>query len=663
MGNNIIKRIREEILLALDAERRTVKKKLGALGEMLDVVLLRGKKLVSEPGVYVYSFYCDLELHLDEGLEILIETPGFSSSGEILEHDTDSGDIFLVLRDDVGRHPNEAVMRFDSTFLLDLLKKKIETITNLALGQTDVLTSFDVAGENISLALRLLQGDAEAGRPVLIERSGLSEAQKKSIEFALGQTVAYLWGPPGTGKTRTVAHLVHELAKRSEHVMLCAHTNTATDNALLQTLDVADWSEGSIVRVGYCSEKVQRRGVDLDFLVDRKIHRTYPDITYRINLLGQKLKSLQVDFPGSGSMGDIPIGRRLRIILEIMKGVEDKDTTDLRRELSWLKQIIESLEIELLSNARVVATTLTRLYTSRLVGKIMCDTMVIDEAGIASLTVSMVAGCKAKKRVVAVGDFMQLPAIVQSDDSHARNWLGKSVFESANCHHPEKEHALRTMLYEQWRMHPGISKIVSSIFYANKLKNAPLVVKTAIKKHAVLILDTSHTNARSQLMRTGSKINKIHCEIVSKIISMAVDEEIAVIAPYRAQVRNLREVIRVGSSEAIKQGSLEVFTVHRFQGRDKQTVILDLVEAPGTKCGFLDEIKNPAAEKLINVAMSRAKQKLILIANLDYLSFSLGRDALINRVMAQARMSGATEVDAGSDEGLRDCRAFMRGEL
>ena len=82
----------------------------------------------------------------------------------------------------------------------------------------------------------------------------------------------------------------------------------------------------------------------------------------------------------------------------------------------------------------------------------------------------MVAAGMARRRAVAVGDFMQLPAVVLSEHPLAEKWLGNHVFASARCDDAASEHPLRALLHEQWRMHPRISRLVSELFYAGRLR-------------------------------------------------------------------------------------------------------------------------------------------------------------------------------------------------
>jgi superfamily I DNA and/or RNA helicase len=256
---------------------------------------------------------------------------------------------------------------------------------------------------------------------------------------------------------------------------------------------------------------------------------------------------------------------------------------------------------------------------------------------------------------------MQLPTIVRSDHPQVRDWLGRHVFASAGADVPERDHPQRVMLIEQYRMHPDISGLVSHHFYADKLCDSKSVLDRNDPGPAILLLDTADGACRSESTRTSSKQNPTHARIVSELVLSSPSKDIAIITPYRAQVRAVREELRARAPEALGSGEVEVFTVHRFQGRDKDLVIFDTVEAPGTPCRFLDELRNPAARNLINVALSRARRRLIIVGHLRHVVAGLGSDSILGRIFRHVRLRGGVELEWACEADRAEVSRFLKG--
>jgi hypothetical protein len=644
-----LSRIVGEMLEAIHAERQAVRRALGALGDQPAVGVWDGERQGTDPGAYVYRFRCELDFRLADGTRVRIEAPGLAAVGEVFAHDVDLDRLEVVLREDLGALVPSARLLFDSTYLLDTLAHRLESVV-LGAGAFDA-----------ERALRFLNGE---GRPLpappALAGAGLSESQRQATGLVLSRDVAYLWGPPGTGKTRTVAGLVHELVAAGERVLLSAHTNVATDTALVRLLQTRDLPVGAAVRIGACGEALRPHRVGLDDLVDRALLRDHPEVLPALERLCRQAARLADPPPSLLLDGAAPLSRRARVAREILD--EHAQDPSLTQTAAALQSAVEQTARDVLDQARVVAATLSGLYTSRLLGDFHADTVIIDEASIASLPLSFLAAGMARRRVLAVGDFQQLPVIVHSDEPRARLWLGRHVFTTAGCDRPDADHPLRAMLTEQWQMHPQISAVVSRTFYAGRLEDAALVTRRAHPGPALLLLDTSRLGARSEHTAARSKHNRVHARLVADLVASARARGVAVIVPYRAQARLIRQEIREWSPELLRSGRVEVFTVHRFQGRDQELVIFDTVESPGTRCRFLDELENPEAPNLVNVALSRARERLIVVASVSHVVASVGRHSILSRVFALLREVGGLEIEAGADLDREALSLFLAAE-
>ncbi|MCK4814970.1 AAA family ATPase, partial [bacterium] len=137
-----------------------------------------------------------------------------------------------------------------ATLLIDdtaLLRRLLEILEERSLGK----------GPSKPLAVLVFHPcEAKMKRVILPNLSSeILNEQKNAIECACGSSVTYIWGPPGTGKTFVIAHLIHSLIESGERILVCSHTNAAVNQALLESLDkvLKDSGlveEGKIVRVG-----------------------------------------------------------------------------------------------------------------------------------------------------------------------------------------------------------------------------------------------------------------------------------------------------------------------------------------------------------------------------------------------------------------------------
>lgn len=640
---------------AIQAEREAVQKALGSLSGVGKLRISGGRRLHADPGAQTYRLNCDAEFLIPEGMRVQLHVPGQVGSGETLRHDVHRDQVECVFREDLGDELPAGTLEFDSTFLLALLEQRLVTIAG---GPSETPAAAPVEPFNRELGLAFLTGDAHALPPLDMNFPGLAESQQAAIRFALPQRIAYLWGPPGTGKTQTVAHLVHALLDRKEWVLLSAHTNIATDNALLRVLETRRLPRDSVIRVGYHATGLDKYEVSLESAVDRRLHQLHPDLAEEIVAICRAVVDFHPKHSRALESSRTPLSRRFRIAEGIVNDHGCGTDTDLSALIAAAGKQIESLELSILGHAHLVATTLTRCYSSKLFREFRTDAVVVDEASTASLALSFVVACSARGRAIAVGDFKQLPTIVQATHPAALKWLGRHVFETSGADDVAVDHPLRTMLHEQWRMHPDISGVVSRVFYGGRLTNAPAVLQRTDPGPAVALLDTTSLSPLSEQTPAGSKINRAHARLIAELLAAPgmSDRSIAVITPYRAQVRLIRETVRARRPELLATERLEIFTVHRFQGRDKDIVLFDLTEAPGTRTTFLDDLKTPHAPNLINVAMSRARLRLVVIGAFDHLRTSLGEASSVLRVLKVARVSGALQVDAGhlADRGKID---------
>lgn len=228
---------------------------------------------------------------------------------------------------------------------------------------------------------------------------------------------------------------------------------------------------------------------------------------------------------------------------------------------------------------------------------VVYDYLIMDEASQVDIATGALA-LSCAKNVVIVGDTKQLPNVV-TNDIKAK---AKVIFDSFNLNEGYQytksflqsildvmPNVTQTLLREHYRCHPKIINFCNQKFYHGDLiimttdkgeKDVLSVVKTAVGNH-----ERDHYSQR--------QIDVIKQEIISQYTLNP--EETGIITPYKNQVEALKEEI----------SNIDTATVHKFQGKEKENIIISTVDDE-----ISDFIDDPY---LINVAISRAKKKLILV--------------------------------------------------
>lgn len=257
------------------------------------------------------------------------------------------------------------------------------------------------------------------------------------------------------------------------------------------------------------------------------------------------------------------------------------------------------------------------------------------------------------------GDFRQLPPISLSNAPRARQWFAQDVFEVAgvvDLVDRGEENPSLAMLTTQFRGHEALGALINDRFYGGKLvarhKEAPTldpaVVPEWLTRASVTLIDSSSLEPRGYL-DNNSKANLTHALVARSLCGTLRSaglaqgpSDVGVIAPYRAQVSLLEDLL-----EESELSNVTVGTVHRFQGAERETIILDLTESePHTISSFLGGVSlRDTGSRLLNVALSRAQARLLIVGNLSYLRARLTEGHLLSGILADIELRGAI-VDA-----------------
>lgn len=468
--------------------------------------------------------------------------------------------------------------------------------------------------------------DAASHGPEVLEIvAGLNDDQRRAVLSALTPGVRFIWGPPGTGKTRTVGHLAAAAAVEGKTVLVVSYSNVAVDVAMLALAAAAPSRlrrPGTLVRIGTARRDDVRAH---DWLTAQAVLRhRYPELHERLRELEKAHQSLTAD------------------------RTSEPERSRVRSDIQGTRARIRAHENQLAATATVVGCTLARLVCDPNIRQRCFDVVILDEASMASIPFAHAASRRAKHTVVYAGDFRQLPPIVLSRAPVAKRWLGRDVFDHASL--PNQEQAGKvldsrvTLLRTQYRMHTAISQVVSSVFYAGKLRGqvdgdvAHIASRPPFPVQVISVVDLRRVGPYCEAepqARGKSRFN-----VLSAITSVtfahqaaSAGSSVGIITPYRAQSSLVRAML-----QDLRLDDVQVSTVHRFQGSEVDTVILDLTAARG-KDGLGDLLGGDAwstAGRLLNVAVSRARGKLTILVDGEFLANQWVKAAATGGASSQA---------------------------
>jgi hypothetical protein len=333
----------------------------------------------------------------------------------------------------------------------------------------------------------------------------------------------------------------------------------------------------------------------------------------------------------------------------------DEELTEAIRDL---ESLVEDSSASALQRARVVACTAAQaVLRCQSLGEF--DVVIIDEASMLPLPYVPFLSGLAQEKVVVGGDFRQLPPISLSRSSSAREWFARDVFEVSgvvDLVDRGEEHPALATLTTQFRGHQELSALINDRFYGGRLvsrrKDPPELLATTapdwLGRGSVAFIDSSYLQPRGHI-ENNSKGNIAHALVVRSLCGVLRStglaggaSDVGVIAPYRSQVSLLEDLL-----EEADLASVTVGTVHRFQGAERETIILDLTESPPhTLSSFLGGVSlRDAGSRLLNVALSRAQARLLIVGNLSYLRTHLSERHLLSGILNDIEQRGGI-VDA-----------------
>ncbi len=234
------------------------------------------------------------------------------------------------------------------------------------------------------------------------------------------------------------------------------------------------------------------------------------------------------------------------------------------------------------------------------------DYVIMDEASQVDIVTGALALSCARNAII-VGDLQQLPNVVSGKIGEETNRIFGRFALNSTYHYADNsmlssmtklyKNVARTLLKEHYRCHPKIIGFCNQKFYNNEL--IVLTEENGREKSLVVYKTAKGNHARGNYNQR--QIDVIMEEVLPAQLVDDLKQSVGIISPYRMQTDKLK--VAVGNRD------IEVDTVHKYQGREKDIVILTTVVNEVNE--FVD---NP---NLINVAISRAVDKLIVVVSAD----------------------------------------------
>ena len=559
-------------------------------GTAINDLRLLAKPVPTGHGEWQQTFTCSNRSELRVGDEILL-SDGNPITGEVV-----TGSILAISADEVTVWSPELITHPTLIDRYDINSVHVRTLQNLLRWlQTDPHLRSLVSGATQPQFDTTIQ---------VLPRSDFNVEQNLAVERAM-QMRDYLLihGPPGTGKTSVIAEIVKRYCAQGQRVMLAAFTNQAVDN-MLKRLD----AEGvhDFMRLG------STRNVD-SAIADRLLNR----------LVEQNVRSVET----------------LAVVQDLLRSVPIVASTTA----TW-------------SSDRYNPPTFNGTGENKENASFQFDVAILDEAG--QLTVPAILGAlRFAKRFILVGDEKQLPPLVLSKEASVAG-LSESLFSILKFrdYGYTKNISSCISLKVQYRMNKWISHFASKVFYDGQLIPHASVAnslleempstrtRTEEKVSIALVIDPMSplvfldVPGNQERAKTSNAEAVAVREVVAVLLARGISEqEIGIIAPYRAQVANLRRHLfkddeKIGWEALAYDTQLSVDTVDRFQGGERSVIIMSFATTitPEADSQLRNHLTNP---NRLNVALTRAQKKLILVGNAS----ALGGLPIFERLLIYCR--------------------------
>lgn len=544
--------------------------------------IVNGNRLnVSDKGIFTYSFEMETELHLPDDAPVVVETfDGLRAVGSVLA--CEDFEMILLLDRDLNDKVNAAHLMVEPWKLLEALDKRMTSLN-----------------PNVhKLAIRIMRDGPGLATNDDIRNVPMGQpAVSKKLE---SDDIVTVWGPPGTGKTYTMAKIVNNYIAQNKSVLIVSHSNVSVDGVIKQVVKMLDSSLQSYLENG----KILRFG----YVRDEELSQNPYATSFNYTLSKCETFARQLD-----------ILNAKRDELRAKNRMKSEEYTEIEKKIKAVRAEIRREERNYVQSALVIGTTISRATVDPMFDERQFDLVMFDEVSMAYVPQVIAAAALAREKFMCVGDFKQLAPISQNQ---AARILQVDIFSYLRIVDEKGNmfwHPWLVMLNEQRRMAPAISEFPSKFIYKgllkdnsvvlngqNKKKNDVVINKQPLAKDALNLVDMAGTYCAADKNTDGSRFN-----ILSAVISFSTAvnaqnnniDDVGIITPYAAQVRLIRAMLRDYYAKDIP--SIRCATVHQFQGSESDVIVFDAVESyPKGAVGYLMGKEPNQVTRLINVAIT-----------------------------------------------------------
>jgi len=420
----------------------------------------------------------------------------------------------------------------------------------------------------------------------------LNQEQAAAVAEMANTPLHLLWGPPGTGKTTTLGVAIAQWLRNNKTVLVVSTSNAAVDVAMRAVLAEARPADRKrILRLGASLDSVLSQFTESGRVLERNIilARQVAQAQERLRRITERIAERNL----SGEQLAVLFRERARYegVLREFNDLVSKSVAGTRAE------------------ARVLGCTLATMVLDRELREQRFDVVVVDEASMVSVVYALAAALLAKSQIVYAGDPQQLPPIVQSKAADAQQWFGQNVYDWFGVEMGSEDCTTRLrLLRTQYRMTNQIGQFVSRLTYHGLLQHGRNTSGPAIEFVEIpREWQTTHYSVRDKSYYHLAVVPILHA-----LAPLLNHEELLLLTPFRPQ----RSLLTALAFDLKTHGSgrrISASTIHRAQGSEARTVVVALTtHAPDKLVAFFRD-KN--CEKLLNVAISRAKDQLIVIGS------------------------------------------------
>lgn len=567
-------------------------------------------RLLSSNESFSYYFETALSVKIPIGSMIRIEWGGIKENGRILSAEEKS--VILSFERSLGDFISEAFLFYDPWELLEQLILRLQEAKKSKKKRLRIK--------------RLMNPTMPAKHPIEENQSAVKELFVRSKY----NPVTYVWGPPGTGKTYTLARTAANHYLKDKKVLILGHSNQAVNVLMSEIASFVKkkkrFQEGEVLRYGsQVGESLNRH---LDIISGQLIEKHEPNLFKEKEELVAEKRLLKRDLVESFSVRD------------------SEQLMDVEKKLARILEKTRQKETSFLKEAKIIGTTLAKAAIDASIFEQEYDVVILDEASMAYVP-QVAFAASLGKHIVVCGDFKQLPPIASARDVIVTKWLKEDIFHRSGVASIIKDGQLHPHLFllkEQRRMHPDISAFTNHYIYHDLVGDHVIVQESRnnivnrgpFPGQASILIDTSFSGENCGIERAShSRINPWQLLLSFQLIHEAYiggARSIGYVSPYRAQAHFMELLLEDVYQQERQTADIISSTVHRFQGSERDVMIFDTVDSyPQSRAGML--LTGKDSERLINVAITRTKGKFIHVCDTEFVKSKVYRSKTLRQLV------------------------------